>query len=983
MDERLRLIVDATTGTAEASFARLTGAARDTARSSDTAAASVAAAADAVAQARLKEADAAGRLTVAEAKLEEVRARYGEGSSQLVAAQERVASASRQMQAASANTRNALEQQEAAQRQATDAAEDNVAASEEAGRGTQRFRDEVGGLRDTVVGLVAGVSLADWVSDSVRGFLDGARGASALAQSMNATVAEGGKFLAVASSLGLEMDDLLEIQAEFAGQVQADADLLGSFGAQLVKNADGTTNWALTLQNALAALQKVPDATQRNALGFKVFGEEGYKQMSRLLLSGKSVNEVFAAMNGPDEDDVETTRRFDEAMAGLALAAGGAGRELGSVLVPVLTVIAQGVGLLVDGVSAVPGPMAVATAAAVLLGFANRATAESGGLLAASLAAVQGAAARATGAMSSAAAGATGLAAAKAVAARASSGAAAVLGGPLGVALLAVAGGYTLLNAVLGDNTADSEDAKQAQEALTSALQESGGVITDTVRKKAALSAQESGLLEVAKKAGVAQGDVTDALLGNEAAYDRVIAALTRYRDENSRENNRGFTELNAQGEAADEVIGVLEQLAGQNAATAESQAALAGELQQTTDKAALAQAAMDALTAALEGGTAGTAELSRLAGEAAAAQDAEAAATDRAKAAIEAHNAVTRDAVAATRERIDAVYAAESADFRFLQALDAAKVATDDGTTSVNEQRQAQVELLEAALSAADATADAAIESREAIGQVLTDVDRANIRAAEVIADLRARLNTPGLSQGARDEMQALIDQLVIAQDNGDIEAVLRLTGAQETASEIDEASEDRDTTVRVESRNGPAVVAYLDGIANAPRLALIRVESRNGPAVDTYLDGLSVGRDRLALIRVESRNGPAVDTYLDGLADQERLAIIRVESRNGPAVKAYLDGLAGSRTARIDVARTGAPAPAVSALRGAPAVGTVAAAAYGSVSIGQLIVQPQVDGGGRLTAASAAEAGRQYVSAIRAYESRNGPGWRTSPSR
>jgi hypothetical protein len=57
----------------------------------------------------------------------------------------------------------------------------------------------------------------------------------------------------------------------------------------------------------------------------------------------------------------------------------------------------------------------------------------------------------------------------------------------------------------------------------------------------------------------------------------------------------------------------------------------------------------------------------------------------------------------------------------------------------------------------------------------------------------------------------------------------------------------------------------------------------------------------------------------------------------------------------------------------------GTGAAGMFGAgpISIGQLIVQPQVEGGGRLTAAGAQVTGRAVVGAIREYTRQNGPGW------
>jgi hypothetical protein len=218
-------------------------------------------------------------------------------------------------------------------------------------------------------------------------------------------------------------------------------------------------------------------------------------------------------------------------------------------------------------------------------------------------------------------------------------------------------------------------------------------------------------------------------------------------------------------------------------------------------------------------------------------------------------------------------------------------------------------------------------------------------VRAAAMIDDLRARLNTPGLADEARAEMQALIDQLTTAQESGDIEAVLRLTGTDEARGQLDETTGDREATVKVESRGGPAVVAYLDRIANAERLSIIRVESRNGPAVREYVDGLTA----------------------------ERLLIIRLETRGGPAVREYLDELTRDREVAVNVNRGtggGAPGP-----YGAPALATAASSRF---AVGSVTLDLELTGTADRGQLSRAQRGRAHVEDIRAYERENGTGWR-----
>jgi hypothetical protein len=281
------------------------------------------------------------------------------------------------------------------------------------------------------------------------------------------------------------------------------------------------------------------------------------------------------------------------------------------------------------------------------------------------------------------------------------------------------------------------------------------------------------------------------------------------------------------------------------------------------------------------------------------------------------------------------------------------ARDVVDDLSTPWNEVQEATDRVIGSALSYGGVAADAAVAAAKAGNTVVDALAEAQIRGDATIGALRESLNAPGLGDAAREQIQTMITKLEEAQKAGDVEAILRLTGVDATTGELDEATKDRDTEVKVETRGGPAVVAYLDRIT-AERLTLIRVESRNGPAVDNYLDGLT--RERLAIIRVETRGGPDVDGYLDRLAGQTRTAYIDVRQRGAGAVR-----------------------DAMGAMRGAPGAYATSSLMGGApISIGQLIVQPQTDSGGRLSADALQVTGRQVIGAIRRYERDNGPGWR-----
>lgn len=971
MTQALQLVVDATTQSAEARFSALTRRAQETGDASVRSAADVASAADKVLQAQAKQADAAGQVQVAEKRLQELREKGTASASQLEAAEQKLESAKRRLHLASRDVVNAQGQEESAVRQATDAVEDGERASD-------GYGDALGDLKGKLAGLAAGYVGVEGLRSLVTGFADGARNAGLLSRALNSTVGEAGQVARLVESVGLEAKDTLGIIDTFQQTVAATPDVLDDLGISLKRNRDGTINYAASLKDTLAALQRIPDSTKRTALAYQLLSDEGAEYLANIYNGTTDVADAFDALGVPfDEEDVAAAAEYDTALQNMKITTGDLATAAGRELLPVVTAVVGGIKDVVDVVSSVPTPMLTAAAAVGGLAAAKHNLGVEGSFLDTVLENVQGGLGRVRGAFAGPEEGASRLSRTMGAARVAGGGLLGLLGGPMGVAVLGLGAAFTLLNNRTNANGVSAEEAAAANEDLAGALQQSNGVVTESVRRQAALSAQQAGLLDVAERAGVAQGDVTEALLGNEAAYDRVTQALQDYQDLNSYENNYGTTVLKAEGHAAEDARESLDDLRGTVDENSESQQQLAGELDETTDKQALATAATEALTAALDAGNVSTSDLVRLAGDAVAAQDAAAAADNRAQAAMDAYRATTSQAVQATLELINARYASENAGFAFLQAVDNLKSATDDATTSVDEHRQAQVQLMQAALGAASAAADAAVQNAEATGQVVDDVAEAQIRADAMLTDLRGRLNTPGLTRGARDELQGVIDQLQTAKDRGDIEAVLTLTGAQQAQGELDETTEDRDTTIRVESRNGPAVERYLDGIASANRLAIVRVESRGGPDVDRYLDGLR-GSDRLAIIRVESRNGPAVNDYLWSIANQYRLAIINVESRGGPEVDNYLDGLANQRrVAVIDVQRTGSGAP--SRPTGAPAL--MGAGLYGdpavNVTVQSLTVQAETDGAGRATPGSKAELGRQYVEALGAYTKRNGAGW------
>lgn len=949
LTERLQLVVDATTGEAQAEFAKLGDATKTTAATARTSATEVAAAADKVAAARLREQDAAGKVSVAEVRLRELRDSGSAKASQIAAAEERLAAAQRQLQVATNATSRATAEQTAVQATAAAQAGATAAATERVAASNGALAGSYGAVKSAAAGFLA-LGIVGVLRSTTAAYVEGARGAQLLANSTNATVEQASRLQGLAQGLGLDFNDLLEIEAQFATQ----AGSLGDIGVQLQKNANGTVNWTTTLEDTLVALQEIPDATERNAAGFKYFGEEGYKQLSALVSSGRSVRQALEQIGTPFTDaDVAQAADFSAAMYDFQLTAAETGRELGRNLLPILTDGVELLGGVVDVVTAIPAPLALTTAAAIALGVTGFNPAAAAG---ARLTAVAAAARVELGILSAtmvtggAAAGVLG--AGLSAAGAAGRGVAALAGGPLGLAL--IAGGAAYYAASVGADQLEESAGRAAKSMLAS--QQAGEKTAPSLREMAERLRAQAGEWETLAAAARGTQEAYEDQSGLEKAGTGLVAFFS-----GSNVAAQNYIRATSEGDETTRGFELAIEQAREELGAYGAQQEVAQVTQKTlTDLIA-------------EGATTGT-EFAAAVKASADATAAQAATSDLATAAVEAYNAVTRDAVQNALDWVNADLARNDADFAFLDAADKVRAAVDDQKTSVDEVAQAHNDLQKAAVSAAGSAADAAVAAATSNGVVLTDLAEAQLRADTVISDLQTRLNTPGLGDKAKEEIQGIIDRLTTAKDSGNIEATLTTLGLDTAKSEIDGATEDRDTTVTVESRNGPAVISYLEGIADAERLSTIRVETRNGPAVLDYIRSITEA-ERLGLIRLETRNGPAVDSYI-GTLTRDRLAIIRVETRNGPAVDAYLDSLA----TQTRIAAITARAPASGAAARGP-VGLMAAGQYGAsagVIIQQQTVQVVADGAGRPTATSLAEAGRQTVEAIRAYEQRNGARWR-----
>lgn len=139
----------------------------------------------------------------------------------------------------------------------------------------------------------------------------------------------------------------------------------------------------------------------------------------------------------------------------------------------------------------------------------------------------------------------------------------------MGLVGIAIAAAGTVLAAWSGQQA----EAKSSVEGFSNAIREQNGLFTEATRLEAARQANESGMLETARLAGASLSDVTEAILGNEAAYKRVQSATEAYlatQEAGSVAGDAQSQQLATQAKSVGELTGGIEELQGHFAEAAQ-----------------------------------------------------------------------------------------------------------------------------------------------------------------------------------------------------------------------------------------------------------------------------------------------------------------------------------------------------------------------------------------------------------------------------
>lgn len=276
----------------------------------------------------------------------------------------------------------------------------------------------------------------------------------------------------------------------------------------------------------------------------------------------------------------EAAKRYQTTEAQLQVTANAikdAAIDVGAALLPIVQGVVEGIRNLITWFSNLPGPVQTAV---TILGVVTAAVTVLGG--AALIAVPKILAFResmtkmvATGGMMSGALGKFGL----------------FMSGPWGAA---IGLGITLLSAfgmASGGAQQRQQELADAGKSVAKAIAEQNGVIDDSVRHAAAKAAAEKGVLDSARRMGVDLPTVTDAILEQGDAYDKLKSQLEKIIKANTEVNTESgttLTTLNDQGQAAQDLLNEINGLVdGKN-----------GELQAEKDVAAATGQSTDELRA-------------------------------------------------------------------------------------------------------------------------------------------------------------------------------------------------------------------------------------------------------------------------------------------------------------------------------------------------------------------------------------------------
>lgn len=656
------------------------------------------------------------------------------------------------------------------------------------------------------------------------------------------------------SSVGIEAEAggsaFSKVITNIAQAVSSGGEDLDKFAKTAGMSADQfAAQWSKNPAQAIAAFVSGLGRIQK--AGGDVFGTLDQLGITELRMrdallrsagAGDQMAQAITGANGAFKENTalqnEAAQRFATTASQIQLLGNGfveAGINIGSTFLPVIAFAVDVVKAIVDGFNALPGPVQAGISVMLGLGTAVLLAGGAALVLGPRIAALNGqfVTLAASSGLASSAIGKAGLA----------------MLGPWGAALAAVTGGIALATGLFNSGAPAVEDYAGYVEQLTQAFQESSGAIDENITKTAAMKVAQSDLGRISKDAGINLGSVTDAVLGNGDAYDKVLKQLKDYRKE-----SEGMTFIDDRAKdsalsSIDSAISGLEKLRGATT-EAKSQAELFAEAQAGAGEGALG-AGKDAKTAA-----GGMDTLAASQGDIASSADVAKAAIDGLKTAFDTLNGIQQDSMSAT------------ADFT-LALAGMADAVKDNGTgfDLSTEKGAKNAKMLQGLVDNGEKVVLAKYQEALATGDAAAAQDAANSAYASARDEILKYAAANGLSA---DEVSALLDQIFQMPDLATTE--VKVTGAQAATEALETLG-----AKAYETANGTYQVK-VDALTDDARLKLESlgfqvVEMPNGEFMVTALtaDAQTALSNVLSAAGVVDAQAPTVPVTTPGAAQSK----------------------------------------------------------------------------------------------------------------
>lgn len=202
----------------------------------------------------------------------------------------------------------------------------------------------LGGIQTAALGVAAAygaaaIAAGAFLTASVGTYTDLVAQARELSELSGLSASEAIPLVDVLQRFGLTAKDTSQVLIQLSGQLKGNTlKELQSYGVEVEKAADGTTDLAATFYNVIDAIQALPDASRRNQLAQLAFGEDdAVKLLPLLRLTREELQKLIdTAVQGGDED-IAALAAWERQSAELAQTWRALKFEAGRTVLPALT----------------------------------------------------------------------------------------------------------------------------------------------------------------------------------------------------------------------------------------------------------------------------------------------------------------------------------------------------------------------------------------------------------------------------------------------------------------------------------------------------------------------------------------------------------------------------------------------------------------------------------------------------------------------